>query len=111
MSLYPSDPQAALADLGRHYGCSGPPGGQWYLRSPNGKLFRRADSSSASASAPGSSAVPEPADDDETLMDAHALLDALANAPADIAIVYGTDGHSRAVRIVLEIADTLARPL
>ena len=111
MSLYPSDPEAALADLGRHYGCAVPPGGQWYLHSPDGKLLKRAESPDASASTSGSSAAQEPADGDETLKDAHILLDTLANAPADIAIVYGTDGHSRAVRIALEIADVLARPL
>ena len=97
MSLDPSDPQTALADLERYYGCTAPPDGQWYLHSPNGKPLRLADSSGA--------------DDDETLKDAHVLLDMIANAPADIAIVYGTDGHSRAVRIALEIADALSRPL
>ena len=97
MSLDPSDPQTALADLERYYGCTAPPDGQWYLHSPNGKPLRRAD--------------PSGTDGDETLKDAHDLLDMIANAPADIAIVYGTDWHSRAVRITLEIAYALACPL
>ena len=97
MSLDPSDLQTALADLERYYGCTAPPGGQWYLHSPSGKPLRRTDLPCTGG--------------DETLKDAHDLLDMIANAPADIAIVYGTDGHSRAVRIALEIADALARPL
>eukprot|EP00937_MAST-01D_sp_MAST-1D-sp2_P000331 g331.t1 len=90
MSLHPDDPQAALAGLAESYGCDVPPGGRWFLRRPGGELL-----------------APTPTEAE----DAHTLLDTLANAPADIAIVYGTDGHSRAVRIALEIADTLARPL
>ena len=80
--------------------------------------FRQAGSGSstiptadAGASASGPSTASASSGNDETLNDAQLLLDTLANAPADIAIVYGTDGHSRAVRIALEIADVLARPL
>ena len=109
--LRPSHPQAALADLSEIYGCEIPAGGQWFLHGPDGTLLKRGNAAGASASTSAPSAVPAPVDDEETLEDAHELLDTIANAPADIAIVYGTDGHSRATRIALEIADALARPL
>ena len=111
MSLRPDDPQAALAGLAASYGCTVPPGGQWFLHDPDGELIARSEAAGAGASASGLSTASASSGDDETLNDAQLLLDTLANAPADIAIVYGTDGHSRAVRIGLEIADALARPL
>ena len=106
--LRPSDPQAALADLSESYGCAIPAGGQWFLHGPDGMLLARGNAAGASASTSAPSAVPAPDDDEETLEDAHELLDTIANAPADIAIVYGAGGHSRATRIALGIAGAVA---
>ena len=87
MSLYPSDPQAALADLAESYGCAVPTGGQWFLHGPGGKLLARTKAAGTSASTPESSAAPASDGDEELLEDAHELLDMIANVPADIAIV------------------------
>ena len=83
MSLDPSDPQTALADLERYYGCTAPPDGQWYLHSPNGKPLGRAD--------------PSGTDGDETLKDAHDLLDMIANAPSFRGDTATLEGRPRGV--------------
>ena len=111
--LHPIDPALALAELVKRYGCAVPPGGRWFIRGPGGAPLPRtevADSATPGASG-ASAATAAPVPDDEDITDAHSLLDTLAAAPADIAIVYGAGEHSRSIRISLEIADLLARPL
>ena len=109
--LHPIDPALALAELAKRYGCPVPPGGRWFVRDPEGEPVLRVAEPATPGASGASAATAAPVPDDEDITDAHSLLDTLAAAPADIAIVYGAGEHSRSIRISLEIADLLARPL